>query len=217
METIDELFGYTISTGKGKPTNSEFIALVLIKYWNTKKFKTNPKKTTTIWKNYAILYGKAKRQAWIRQERRFGWRRFYLQLLKQYHLLKPRGLADVVGSLLKMFDKDYFDVRVMIPKYLCICWEWRDRMQYVDHFYMDYLGQSRYVGILQYVHEGITFILLIMAILTEKSHMAIGTEGSGKVLLFLQGCFSFLPCLWSASSRMWSTAMTGRQAWFLYY
>ncbi|MDD6155840.1 MAG: sporulation transcription factor Spo0A [Lachnospiraceae bacterium] len=28
MDTIDELFGYTISNGKGKPTNSEFIALI---------------------------------------------------------------------------------------------------------------------------------------------------------------------------------------------
>lgn len=28
MDTIDEMFGYTISTGKGKPTNSEFIALI---------------------------------------------------------------------------------------------------------------------------------------------------------------------------------------------
>lgn len=28
METIDEVFGYTVSTGKGKPTNSEFIALI---------------------------------------------------------------------------------------------------------------------------------------------------------------------------------------------
>lgn len=28
LEVIDELFGYTISTGKGKPTNSEFIALI---------------------------------------------------------------------------------------------------------------------------------------------------------------------------------------------
>ncbi len=27
-DTIDELFGYTISNGKGKPTNSEFIALI---------------------------------------------------------------------------------------------------------------------------------------------------------------------------------------------
>lgn len=28
MDTIDELFGYTVSTGNGKPTNSEFIALI---------------------------------------------------------------------------------------------------------------------------------------------------------------------------------------------
>ena len=28
MDTIDALFGYTIHTGKGKPTNSEFIALI---------------------------------------------------------------------------------------------------------------------------------------------------------------------------------------------
>ena len=28
METLDSLFGYTINTGKGKPTNSEFIALI---------------------------------------------------------------------------------------------------------------------------------------------------------------------------------------------
>ena len=28
METLDSLFGYTINLGKGKPTNSEFIALI---------------------------------------------------------------------------------------------------------------------------------------------------------------------------------------------
>ena len=28
MDTLDDLFGYTISNGKGKPTNSEFIALI---------------------------------------------------------------------------------------------------------------------------------------------------------------------------------------------
>lgn len=28
METLDDMFGYTINTGKGKPTNSEFIALI---------------------------------------------------------------------------------------------------------------------------------------------------------------------------------------------
>lgn len=28
IDTIDEIFGYTVSNGKGKPTNSEFIALI---------------------------------------------------------------------------------------------------------------------------------------------------------------------------------------------
>lgn len=74
--------------------------------------------------------------------------------------IKTGGLADVVGSLPKCFDKTYFDVRVMIPKYLCIKEEWRDQMTYVNHFYMDYLGQSRYVGIMQYIYDGVTFYFI---------------------------------------------------------
>ena len=34
--------------------------------------------------------------------------------------IKTGGLADVVGSLPKYFNKDEFDVRVMIPKYTAI-------------------------------------------------------------------------------------------------
>ncbi len=74
--------------------------------------------------------------------------------------IKTGGLADVVGALPKACDKDEFDVRVMIPKYLCINEKWRNDMEYIDHFYMDYLGQSRYVGILQYVYDGITFYFI---------------------------------------------------------
>ncbi len=74
--------------------------------------------------------------------------------------VKTGGLADVVGSLPKRFDKEYFDVRVMIPKYLCIPEKWRNDMKYVNHFYMDYLGQSRYVGILEYIYDGITFYFI---------------------------------------------------------
>ena len=53
--------------------------------------------------------------------------------------IKTGGLADVVGSLPKCFDKRYFDVRVMIPKYLCIKEVFRNQMTYIDHFYMYYL------------------------------------------------------------------------------
>ncbi len=74
--------------------------------------------------------------------------------------IKTGGLADVVGSLPKCFDKTYYDVRVMIPKYLCIKQEWRDKMNYVSHFYMDYMGQSRYVGILEYEYEGVKYYFI---------------------------------------------------------
>lgn len=74
--------------------------------------------------------------------------------------VKTGGLADVVGSLPKCFDKEFFDVRVLIPKYLCIKEEWTNQMSYINHFYMDYLGQSKYVGILQCVYEGITFYFI---------------------------------------------------------
>ena len=32
--------------------------------------------------------------------------------------IKTGGLADVVGSLPKCFDKEKYDVRVMLPKYM---------------------------------------------------------------------------------------------------
>ena len=43
--------------------------------------------------------------------------------------IKTGGLADVAGSLPKYFDKEYFDIRVMVPKYLCMKQEWRDQVQ----------------------------------------------------------------------------------------
>ena len=74
--------------------------------------------------------------------------------------IKTGGLADVVGSLPKCFDKENYDVRVMIPKYLCIKEKFLEKLEFVDQFYIEYLGQNRYVGIIQYVHDGITFYFI---------------------------------------------------------
>ena len=48
--------------------------------------------------------------------------------------IKTGGLADVAGSLPKCFDKRYFDIRVILPKYACMKQEWKDKMEYVTHF-----------------------------------------------------------------------------------
>lgn len=42
--------------------------------------------------------------------------------------IKTGGLADVVGSLPKSFDKEEYDVRVIIPKYMCIDQKWKDQI-----------------------------------------------------------------------------------------
>ena len=74
--------------------------------------------------------------------------------------IKTGGLADVVGSLPKCFDKRYFDVRVVLPKYLCIKQELKDQMKYKTSFYMDMAWRSQYVGVLEMEYEGITFYFI---------------------------------------------------------
>ncbi len=63
--------------------------------------------------------------------------------------IKTGGLADVVGSLPKCFNKDEFDVRVILPKYMCMTRNGRDKMNYLTHFYMDLAWRSQYVGVLE--------------------------------------------------------------------
>lgn len=74
--------------------------------------------------------------------------------------IKTGGLADVVGSLPKYFEKEEWDVRVILPKYLCMKEEWSSKLIYRTHFYMDLNWRTQYVGILELVHEGITFYFI---------------------------------------------------------
>ena len=74
--------------------------------------------------------------------------------------IKTGGLADVVGSLPKCIDKEYYDVRVLIPKYTCMKQEWKDKLVYKNHFYMDFHWRNVYVGILEAQVDGITYYFI---------------------------------------------------------
>lgn len=74
--------------------------------------------------------------------------------------IKTGGLADVVGSLPKYFNKEEYDVRIILPKYMCIPESFRNEMQYITNFYMDLGWRSKYVGLFEMVYEGITFYFI---------------------------------------------------------
>lgn len=68
----------------------------------------------------------------------------------------------MVGALPKEFDRSEWDIRVVLPDYTCIPPQYRDSFQYVCHFQMgmgSYIGE-RYVGVMQYEYQGITYYFI---------------------------------------------------------
>lgn len=74
--------------------------------------------------------------------------------------IKTGGLADVVGSLPKYFNKEEFDVRVMVPKYCAIPDTYKQQMKYKTHFYLNLAWRSQYVGVLEMELDGVTFYFI---------------------------------------------------------
>ena len=70
---------------------------------------------------------------------------------------KTGGLADVVGSLPSAFDKDNYDVRVIMPKYGSIPKEYTDRMVFLTHINVSLGWRNKYCGIFKLEHEGIIY------------------------------------------------------------
>ena len=116
--------------------------------------------------------------------------------------IKTGGLADVVGSLPKYFPKEYFDVRVVIPKYAGIKEQFRNQMQYVTNFYMDLNWRQQYVGILSTTRS----------ISEEALHMRACRGIWKNLLTSAKQRFPFYRP--SASARTSSTATTGRPVSF---
>lgn len=74
--------------------------------------------------------------------------------------IKTGGLADVAGSLPKYFNKEEYDVRVMLPKYMAIPESFKSQMRYKTHFYMNLAWRSQYVGVLEMEYDGVIFYFI---------------------------------------------------------
>ena len=76
-----------------------------------------------------------------------------------YPFVKTGGLADVMYALPKALVKQNCDVKVILPRYKCIPWEYQEKMIYRGSFQMDLCadGRSYYVGIMEYVWDGVVY------------------------------------------------------------
>ena len=74
--------------------------------------------------------------------------------------IKTGGLADVVGSLPKAYNRDEFDVRVVLPKYRVIPEHFQQQMEYMTNFYINMSGRMIYVGVFQMMLDGVTFYFI---------------------------------------------------------
>ena len=76
-----------------------------------------------------------------------------------YPFVKTGGLGDVMYALPKALVKQNCDVKVILPRYKCIPWEYQTKMVYKGAFQMDLCadGKSYYVGIMEYVWDGVVY------------------------------------------------------------
>lgn len=71
--------------------------------------------------------------------------------------IKTGGLADVTGTLPGYFDRENYDVRIILPKYICMDEQWKGQLQFLCHFYVNLSWRKQYVGIFRAELDGITY------------------------------------------------------------
>ena len=76
-----------------------------------------------------------------------------------YPFVKTGGLGDVMYALPKALAKQNCDVKVILPRYKCIPWEYQQKMVYRGSFQMNLCadGKTYYVGIMEYVWDGVVY------------------------------------------------------------
>lgn len=71
--------------------------------------------------------------------------------------VKTGGLGDVAGSLPAMLREKGVDARVIMPLYRCIPQQYKEKMTYLNHIYIDMSWRKQYCGVFSMEYEGTVF------------------------------------------------------------
>lgn len=71
--------------------------------------------------------------------------------------VKTGGLGDVAGSLPAALREKGIDARVILPLYRCIPQQYKDKMTYLNHIYIDMAWRKQYCGVFSLEMDGTIF------------------------------------------------------------
>ncbi len=75
--------------------------------------------------------------------------------------IQTGGLAEVIGSLSKaLAATGRFDVRVVLPLYSDIRWEFKQQFSYIGNIYVPLAWRNQYCGIFTYEKDGVIFYFI---------------------------------------------------------
>ena len=110
--------------------------------------------------------------------------------------IKTGGLADVVGSLPKYFPKKEYDVRVVVPKYMCMDTKYTEKMKLVTECQVQLNWRTQYAGVYELQEDGVTFYFI------DNQHYFNGSTPYGdtrfdieKFCFFSKAVLSMLPSI----------------------
>ena len=109
---------------------------------------------------------------------------------------KTGGLGDVAGSLPAKLREKGVDARVIMPLYRCIAQEYKDKMKYIDHIYIDMAWRKQYAGVFELEYNGCIYYFVDNEFYfngdTPYSYIHLDCE---KFIFFSKAVLSLLPTL----------------------
>ncbi len=109
---------------------------------------------------------------------------------------KTGGLGDVAGSLPAALREKGVDARVIMPLYRCIPQEYKNKMKYIDHIYIDMAWRKQYAGVFEMEYNGCIYYFVDNEFYfngeTPYSYIHLDCE---KFIFFSKAVLSLLPTL----------------------
>lgn len=126
---------------------------------------------------------------------------------------KVGGLADVAGSLPKALIGHNIDIRVVMPKYRDIPSIFKDKMEYICHFFVDIGWRHQYCGVFKLVYENITYYFIDNAYYFDRKGLYGHYDECEQFTYFTRAFIEMLPHINFKPDIIhcndWQTALTG--------